>query len=154
MSEINMEMAKTVYDSICSVLTGMNLKYTEHKDDLVITLGHKGEDMEHNLLIAVDAAKEVVRVIERLPFKLNPEKASDIAMAVCNANRMLLLGGFEYDVDDSTLTYAIAQVYTGSLIGEEALKRMILTLVFTVEDYDDKFMALNKGYLQPDAFKE
>ena len=30
---------------------------------------------------------------------------------------------------------------------------MIMALIFSVEEYDDKFMALNKGYLKPEDFK-
>ncbi len=153
MSEVNMEMAKTMFGSICSTLDNMKLNYQVHEDDLALVLGHKGDDMEHNILVLVDAEKEVIRVVERLPFKMNPDKASDIAMAVCNANERLLVGSFSYDMQEN-LTYNITQIYNGSLIGEEAIKRMILTLAFTVEDFDDKFMALNKGYLKPDAFKD
>ena len=51
------------------------------------------------------------------------------------------------------LFFEMAQFYSGSLIGEKTLGRMIMALIFTVEDYDDKFMALNSGYITTDAFK-
>ena len=51
MSEINMEMAKSVYDTVCVALDKMNINYNKHEEDLVITFGHKGRDMNHNLLV-------------------------------------------------------------------------------------------------------
>lgn len=147
-----MEMAKTIYETVCSTLDNMKINYKRHDDDLVITFGHKGDDMNHDLIIAVNAKQEVVKIIEQLPYNIDPSKAADVAMAVCYVNEQLLTGGFEYGMGD-TLAYSVNHAYTGSLIGEETIKRLILALVFTVEEYDDKFMALNKGYIKPEDFK-
>lgn len=153
MGEVNMEMAKNVYESVCSALDGMNIKYNKIEKDLVILFGHRGEDMNHDLLMVVNAQQEAIQLIEKLPFEIDPAKSNEVASAVCLANENLLTGGFRYDLE-STLTYKVTQLYSGSLIGEETIKRMLLALVFTVEDYDDKFMALNKGYLKVSDFKD
>ncbi len=153
MSEVNLEMAKSVYDSVCAVIEEMGLKMNKHDEDLVVTFGHRGDDMDHDLLIAINAKRETILVMERLPFDINPEKSADVASAVCLVNSRLVLGGFTYDLKDR-LSYEVSQVYAGSLIGKDAIKRMIFSLVFTVEDYDDKFMALNKGYLKVSDIEE
>lgn len=153
MSETNLEMGKAIYESICSVLDQMEISYKKIEEDLVILFGHRGQDMNHELLIAVNVKQEAIQLMEKLPFKIDPEKAADVAIAVCNVNDRVLLGKFTYNMEDR-LAYEVAQVFSGSLIGEETIKRMILALVFTVEEYDDKFMALNKGYITPEEFKK
>ena len=153
MSEINMEMAKSVYDTVCVALDKMNINYNKHEEDLVITFGHKGRDMNHNLLVYVDAERTVIQVVEELPFRISPEKASEIASAVCYANQYLVCGKFTYDMAE-VIKFKVTQIYDGSLIGPETIERMILALAVTVEQYDDKFMALNKGYLKVEDFKE
>ncbi|MBQ7040079.1 MAG: hypothetical protein IJN39_05880, partial [Clostridia bacterium] len=127
--------------------------YREFEEDMVVVLSHKGEDMNHDLMIAVDGDRQVIKVLEKLPFEMNPEKAVDIACAVCYANHYLVLGKFTYDMD-KTLRFEIAQAYEGSLISIETIKHMVVAFVATVEEYDDKFMALNKGYLSYKDFAD
>lgn len=152
MAEVNMEAGRAIYSSLCSVLDKMGISYKKIEEDLVVTFGHRGDDMNHNLVIVVNVEREVIQLSERLPFNINPQKAAEVAMAVCNVNDHLLIGQFTYNMEDR-ISYEVTQIFTDSLIGEELLRRMILTLAFTVEEYDDKFMALNKGYIEPAEFK-
>lgn len=152
MNNENLELASSVYESICSVLDEMSINYEKIEKDLVVLFGHHGDDMNHKLLVAVNARQEAIQLMETLPFDINPERGTDIAVATCYVNNKILSGKFTYDMDE-TLNFEVTQIYSGSLIGEETIKRMILALVFTVEEYDDKFFALNKGYIKTDAFK-
>ena len=153
MSEVNLEMAKTIYGTVCTALDNLGLHYKKVEEDLVITFGLKGDDMNHDLLVVVNPQKEVIQIIEKLPFAISAEKASDIAIAMSYANDVLLNGKFTSDLKQR-INYEVTQIYSGSLIGEETIKRMILALVYTVEEYDDKFFALNKGYITAESFGE
>lgn len=153
MAEVNMELAKSVYETVCTALDNMGFKYERHDDDLVVSLGYGGKDMNHDMLIIVDAQREVVQVIEQLPVRMNAEKATEIACAVCYANRFIVCGKFTYDMEEE-IRFKVAQIYDGSLIGPETIKRMVVALAITVEEYDDKFMALNNGYLKAEDFKD
>ena len=151
MAEQNMEMGKAIYESLCNVLDKMEIHYRKYEEDLVISFGYKGKDMNHDLLIGVNVKQEVIQLLERLPYEISEEKATEIACAVCYVNSQILSGQFVYNMKDR-LSFEVTQIFTGSLIGEEALHRMIMALIYTVEDYDDKFMALNKGYLKVEDF--
>lgn len=153
MSEVNMEMAKNVYATVCSTLDNMGFKYKRHDEDLVVTFGLRGEDMNHDLIFIISAEKEAIQLVEQLPYSINSEKAVDVAIATSYVNRQLLCGKFTYDMGDN-IRFEVTQIYSGSLIGEETIKRMVLALAVSVEEYDDKFMALCKGYIKPDAFKD
>ncbi len=147
----NTEKGKMLYESIAKVLDGLGITYKRFEDDLVIVFSHRGEDMNHEILLAVNEKQEAIQMMERLPIKISPEYAYEVAAAACIVNSQILIGKFTYKMEQN-LTFEVAQVFDGSLIGEDALKRMILTLVITVENYDDKFMALNKGYLKHTDF--
>ena len=151
MAEQNMEMGRAIYESLCNVLDKMGVHYKKVEEDLVIAFGYKGEDMNHDLIIAVNVKQEVIQLMERLPYEITAEKATEMACAVCYVNNQILSGQFTYNMKDR-LSFEVTQIFTGSLIGEEALHRMIMTLIITVENYDDKFMALNKGYLKVEDF--
>lgn len=148
----DMATAKTVYENMCATLDEMELNYRKEEEDLVVLLGHRGEDMEHNILMIVSPDQEAIHIYEKIPFSINAERAADIACATCYVNDQILLGKFTYNMEDK-LSFEVVQSYSGSIIGSETFKRMLLAVVFTVEEYDDKFMALNKGYIKPDAFK-
>ncbi len=153
MSEVNMELAKSIYESACKALDNMEINYRKVEEDLVILFGHRGKDMNHDLIMAVNAQQEAVQIVEKLPFRINPERAADVASAVCLVNDRLLAGKFCYDLDER-LSFEVNQVYTGSLVGDATIARMLMALVVSVEAYDDKFMALNNGYLKVDDFRK
>lgn len=147
------EMGKAIYNSICSVLENMGLSYRKAEDDMVVMFGHRGEDMNHNLWMVVNVEKEAIQLYERLPFDIDKERSAEIAKAIAYVNDCLLIGKFTYNMEDR-LMFEVSQIFSGSLIGEATIKRMILSLAVSVEEYDDKFLALNKGYLKAEDFKE
>ena len=65
MSEANQEMAKAMYKTVCTALDSMKLGYREFEEDMVVVLSHKGEDMNHDLMIAVDGDRQVIKVLEK-----------------------------------------------------------------------------------------
>ena len=149
-----MNEAKVMYELIATTLDNMELKYDRHDDDLVIHLGTKGDDMNHDMLLAVREKQKVISFLERLPFHLNPENANEIAKAVCNINNQMLLGGFTYEAGSENINFELSIPYNGCLIGEETIQRILMIAVRAVEDYDDKFLALNKGYISSEEFKK
>ena len=153
MSEEKMALAKSVYERVATTLDNMNLNYQRHDEDLVIHLGMRGDDMDHDMLLIVREKVSILSFVERLPFHLDPDKANEIAKAVCNVNNHLYLGGFTYEAGSETLNFELSMPFSGSLIGEETIKHVLIAAVKTVEDYDDKFLALNKGYISSDEFK-
>ena len=149
-----MSQANAMYELIATTLDNMDLRYDRHDDELVIHLGAKGDDMNHDMLLFVLEKQEVISFVERLPFHLDPEKADEIAKAVCNINNQLVLGGFTYKAGAENMNFELSIPYGGSVIGEETIRRILMNAVHAVEEYDDKFLALNKGYLSSEEFKK
>ena len=140
-------VAEIMYGTVLSALDGLGLKYEKYEEDLVVVLGYKGDDMAHRMIIAVSPESQTLRLIEKLPFEINPEKAGDVAKAVCLINSNLLIGGFEYTLGDE-ISYEIKQAFNESIISESLVERLVKCIASSVEVYDDRLMALNKGYLK------
>ncbi|MBE6689459.1 MAG: hypothetical protein E7588_09365 [Ruminococcaceae bacterium] len=149
--EIDMTSAMSVYNTICTTLDNMGLTYKKHEEKLVITLGHQGEDMVHDILIIVNAKQQAITMLEHLPFRIDDEKVVDMCIAICCINKGLISGGFTYGLGNE-VDYEITQFCNDVEISEGFVERMIMTLVMTVEEYDDKLMALNKGYIKATDF--
>jgi len=153
MSEANKETSRDIYRAVCAALDRMEVGYCKYEDVLAVEFDYRGQDMNHNVQINIEPGHEVIRIVENLPFKMYENKSEEIADAVCYANRNLVSGRFIYNMSDE-ICFKISQFYSGNLINYEVIKNMIIDLVIAVESYDDKFMALNKGYLKPEDFAD
>ncbi len=150
-NKVDMAKAKRVYETVCRTLDNMDLKYDRYDDDLIVTLGHQGKDMQHNFMVRVNAEKSALSVLERMPFKIDSEHLLDICVAICAINKDLICGGFSYNFGEN-LYFEISQFYNDIEVSEELVKRVIMTHVMTVEEYDDKLFSLNKGHIEIEDF--
>lgn len=151
MNNANMEAARNVYSTVCTALDEFGLNYEKSEEKLLITFCLQGDDMEHELSIMVNPKHGVIQLAETLPFVISEERAADFAAVICYVNEALLNGKFSSELKES-VHYNVTQIYSGSLVGVETIKQIILSLVYTVEEYDDKFLSLNNGYLKPEDF--
>lgn len=152
--EITMQQAKATYDLIIKSLDKMELKYTRHDDDLVISLGMNGDDIPMNLLIMVRAEKQAISLISPMPFKMAEDKRVDGAIAVAVANYGIVNGCFDYDISDGEIRFRVVQSYIDSVLGPEVIRYMIAISVGTVDQYNDRFLMLSKGMIDLQKFIE
>ena len=65
----NLKRAKTVFNTICIALDNKDWKYEKNEDDLVITLLVSGDDLPMGIIIAVDADRQLIRLLSPIPSK-------------------------------------------------------------------------------------
>lgn len=152
MSGINIEKAKNVYDVVCATLDEMGFRYEKVPEHLAIEFSYRGRDMHHDFEIIINAEQDAIMMMDYLPLRINPQKAAEVAMAVCYANKKTLAGRFLYGMEEYMI-YALTHIYLDSVISKSTVERMILSVTTTVEEYDDKFSKLNNGYLKVDDFR-
>ena len=61
-------------------------------------------------------------------------------------------GNFDYDISDGSIVFRLTAFYRGSKIGKGLFHYLIDCTCATVDDYNDKFLALNNGTLTLEAF--
>ena len=74
------------------------------------------------------------------------------AIATCAASYGLADGSFDYDLSDGQITFRMTASFRESEIGEELLQYMVSCACVTVDEYNDKFLAIDKGLISIDDF--
>lgn len=155
MSEVNMKQAKEVFATMVKMLDAREWHYNKDEENLVIQSGVKGDDLPVEFIVAVDAEREVVRFMSKLPFSMPEEKRVDGAIAVCVANNGIVNGNFDYDINDGEIVFRLTTSFkSGSVLSEDLFEYMIMASAHMVDRYNDKFFMLAKGMMNIQQFIE
>ena len=82
--------AKVVYDTACEALTERGWKYEGDLETLRIKTGAVGEDLPMEIIIDVNADRQLFLVISPLPLKVPEDKRVDLAVAISVINNQLV----------------------------------------------------------------
>ncbi len=152
--EMKMQSAMKVMNTICQMYDDMEFRYERHDEDLVITCSIRGDDIPMDFIITIDAEREVVRFLSRMPFNVPEDKRIDLAVAVALANYGLINGSFDYDMSDGEIRFRMTASYIDSDLGKGLFKYMTFASASTVDRYNDRFMMLCKGLITVEQFLE
>lgn len=149
---VDLKKAKEVFDSLCEMLDGKNWHYEKHEDDLAVTFTVGGDDIPMQFIMDVDAKRELVRLISPIPVIFDGDKRAEGAIATCQANYRLADGSFDYDFEKGKVYFRMTSSYRDSLISQNLLEYMMACAIFTVDEYNDKFLMLAKGHMPIEEF--
>lgn len=152
MADSKQILAQQVYGKLISALTAREWTYARDDDKMRVQFEVHGDDFPMRFVMVVDADRQQVRLLSRLPFAMSEEKRMEGAVAACVASFMLPDGNFDYDVETGEIGFRITHVFMECDISEELLQYMISWSCAIVDKYNDKFFAINKGFLSLDDF--
>ncbi len=135
------------YQTVCDALTHYDLKFAEHKEDLVITLSVTGKATPVNVMIVVNEDRQDISFMSRLNFPVKDDVRPRMAAAVCMANCTLAFGNFDYDIPKSIVSYRLSHCFFNTPLNRGLIMVLISRLVTVVEAYYDRFRALGAGVL-------
>ena len=141
------ERAKELYERMCKYLEEKGLKFKREDDDLVIHFMMTGDDIPMLFILIIDADRELIRLISPLSFKFDEDKRLDGAIATCYVSNRLADGSFDFDISDGSVSFRMTASFRNSRIGEDLIDYMIACSSFTVDEYNDKFLAINRGLI-------
>lgn len=147
-----MASAKTVYKTLCDAINRREWNYTKDEDNLVVHFGVNGDDIPMQFILVVDAERQLIRLLSPLPFKMSEDKHMEGAIATCVASFGMADGSFDYDLSDGQIVFRMTSSFRESLIGEGLFQYMISCSCVMVDEYNDKFLAIDKGLLTIDDF--
>ncbi|MBQ9857385.1 MAG: hypothetical protein IJO77_00120 [Oscillospiraceae bacterium] len=154
MSEIKMERAKKAYATLCEALDARNWKYEKVDDDLLVHFSVNGDDLPIQYIIFVDVDRQLIRLLSHMPFDMSEDKRIDGAIATCHATYGLRDGSFDYDLSDGKIVYRMTSAFLDNEVPVSVIQYMIDFTGAVVDKYNDKFFALNKGFLTIEKFLE
>ena len=152
MSENHTPKAKEVYDTLCAALENRGWHFKKEEDELLVVFGVEGDDIPMNFGISVDETRQLVSLLSPMPFKMKEDKRIEGAIATCAVTSRLANGCFSYNIQDGTIAFRVAASYRESRIGEGLISYMIDLATAVIDDYNDKFFALNVGLLDLSEF--
>ncbi len=152
MDDNKMMQAQMVYQMVCAALDARKWSYKKDDADRIVRFGVRGDDLPMELAIAVDAQRQLVRVMSPMPFEMAEEKRVEGAVAVCAATYGMVDGSFDYDVSKGVIAFRMTASYRESIIGEGMIHYLIDCTCAMMDRYNDRFLALNKGIMSLEDF--
>ncbi len=149
-----MEKAKVVYEGLCNALTHDEWNFNRHDEDLTISTGAKGDDLPINFIVSVDENRELVCLLSRMDFEVKEDKRTELAIAITIINNKLANGNFDFDLGNGKITFRMALSYRGSVLGREAFEYLIHVSVATIDEFNEKFLALATDMMDLEKFLE
>ena len=146
------EKAKTVYETICSMFDGRGWHYKKDEENLIIYCGVSGDDLPMEFIIQVRDKIDTVAFVSILPFTVPEDKRLDMAVAVCAVNYLLVDGCFDFDISDGELLFRMNNSYLDVEPSMDVFSYMINCAATTVDEYNDKFLMISKGYIKINQF--
>ena len=148
----NSALAKSVYNTLCETLDKRDWNYEKHIEDLVITFSVSGNDLPLKFILKIDEDRQLIRLFSPLPFEVNEDKRMEMAIATTAATFGLPDGSFDYDITRGRISFRLTATFRESKIGEELFDYLVVCSSVVVDQYNDKFFALSKGYMSLEDF--
>lgn len=139
--------AQNVFNTMCAMLDEKNVRYNKHLEDLVVTFKMRGDDLPMDFILNIDADRELVRLMSPIPVTFEADKRTIGAIATSQANYSLADGSFDYDYMQGRVMFRMTSSFMDSLISKDLFEYMVAIACMTVDEYNDKFLMLAKGYL-------
>lgn len=147
MDEKKTALAKQVYRTLCDAIERREWSFGKAEDELLVHFSVSGEDIPMKFILVVDAQRQLVRLMSPMPFKMSEAKRMEGAIATCVASYGMADGSFDYDLSDGEIVFRMTASFRESLIGEGLFQYMISCSCAMVDQYNDRFFALDKGML-------
>ncbi len=143
--------AVQAYKTLCAMLDSINWKYTKDDQELYIQATAKGDDLAIPLKISIDKDRQLVKLFSEL-FDVEEDKKVEIAQAICAVNYRLVNGCFDFGMKEGDISFRLCAPYHESVISEEYMKYILMCSCGTIDDYNDKLLALSKGHFTLEQF--
>lgn len=148
------KQAQTVYETLLKTLDSRQWHYDRYDDKLTVTMGVNGDDLPMQLIIEVDADRELIKLLSKLPLTFPEDKRIEGSIVTNIANIRLADGSFDYKFDTGTVYFRQVSSFKNSLIGKGLIDYMIDCACWTIDEYNDKFLMIAKGLMTVQDFND
>lgn len=148
------QKAREVFAELCAAIDARDWHYEKDEDNLSVRFGVTGADLPMKFMIAVDAKRQVVRLLSPFTSVFPEDRRVEGAVAACAMTYPLANGSFDFDVQSGTCWFRQTASFRESKIGGGLLQNMISYTCAAVDLYNDRIDALVKGELSLREFLE
>lgn len=148
-------LAMKNYRSLLDAFEMHNWKFDHNDREMKINYDVNGNYFNMKFTIKVVAEKQLVILTSKLPCKFPREKSGIAAMVICAANYALSDGRFDFNIDDSSITFKMTGNYRGSLLSKEAYTFLLDYSCWAIDKFYKPFNDVITGKRTPkDVFNE
>lgn len=147
MADVNYTAAENVFNKIDAYLKSKDWHYDKNPEKFEFKYQVGGDDLPMHFTLFVDAGRQMIRSLSFMPFEFAEDKRIEGAVAVCVANYGMVEGSFGYDISNGTIYHKIAVPYMDIEVSDGLIEYIMGLGMTMVDKYNDRFFALNKGYI-------
>ncbi|MGN0537859.1 MAG: YbjN domain-containing protein [Acutalibacteraceae bacterium] len=126
------------FETLCDMLERNDIDYSRNDDRITVHCTISGKDISVPVAIAVNPYKMLVTLYALMPITVEADKAADMGIAVCLANKALTDGCFVYDIEDGSLYFKMTASCRDGEISEESFEYMLAAAMDMVDEYYPK----------------
>lgn len=146
--------AREVFRTACKALDTMEWRYQKNEDKMSIECSAQGDDLPMDLSLEVDAERQIVVLLSRLPLTFPKDKLVDGVLAVSAINNTLSDGSFDYNVQNGHVIFRMTNSFKDSTLGEAVIHYLVLCSCKVINEFAAKLLMLSKGMLTFEKFME
>ncbi len=142
-----LKQAQVAFATLCEMLNENGWKYDANPEKLAVSCGVRGDDLPIELVIDVNADRQLVTLMSKLPYAIPEDKRVDVAVAISAINYAMVDGSFDYDFLTGSIIFRMTTSFKGSLISKKVYEYMVFLSCKMVDDYNDKILMFSKDKL-------
>ncbi len=146
------ENAESIFREVCNVAGLKTSDYTVDNDGLSVGFTVTGEDLPMDITVKVDKDNQIISITSPMPYKISVDNRVVCAVAVCAVADKLGSGNFDYDIINGIITFRVTAPFRDCVVAQEMIENMVVYASKKTDDYNDRFLALDKGFLKLDDF--
>ena len=150
----NTTEAKTIFDTICSMLNEEEYNYTASDDKKTIYSCFNGDIHSIEVYFFIYENRHLVECEAELPYEISKKNLADIISAITYENSVLSNGCFVYNAKNRKISFRIVESYENSQISTAVFKYMLTMTNVIVDTYSTSFIMINKGLMSFKQFLE
>lgn len=150
----DIEKTKKVFHCLELFIKSIGWRYKKYSEDLRIGFDVLGEDVPMSFDISVDSDKEMIILDSIQPFITRSKKREKLALATCIVSNILIDGSFSYNWTEDRIVFRMTTSYKDDSVDNDVLIYIVTCALNTVEQFNDKFLDLNKGNISLKNFIE
>ena len=152
--ELLRKKAEDVFQILCSAFDKQGIIYEKDEESLSVSVVSGGEDLPMGFRIEIVERIQTILLRSPIPIDVKPSKRLDMAVAVTRANHIILDGCFDYNLKEGIVSFRMTSSFLDIEVSEEEFLYMIRIAYSVVEDFNDRFDAVNNGKLEPERIYE
>ena len=143
-----------VYELFKKHLDEHHIKYEAFDDKHLLKMIVHGDDLPQPTVIRIFDDREIVQILSPLPCMMPEDKRIDAAVAVSVANYGLIIGSFDFDMNDGEIRFRVSMDFEGLEMNDTAVKNLLSPVFVITDQYNDRFFMLAKGMMTLEQFIE